>query len=86
MNDKLICEVPKNSRETLRVRLGEYQGHKFVDLRVFVKEDGKEPVFTKKGIAVSPALWPQFRKALAQAEAAMIEQGWLDKEDMETQE
>jgi hypothetical protein len=84
MGEKNVCELPKNSREAIRFRLGEFKGHKFIDMRVFVKEDGKDSAPTKKGLAVSPALWPQFRQALAQVEAAMIEQGWLDREDLET--
>jgi hypothetical protein len=80
---KLIRELPKNTREAIRLQLGEYKGHKFVDMRVFVKEDGKDPVPTKKGLAVSPTLWPEFRKALAQVEATMLQEGWLDQEDLE---
>jgi hypothetical protein len=66
MSDKPVCEIQKNARETIRFLLGEYKGRKFVDMRVYAKEDGKDPVPTKKGLAVSPALWPQFRAALAQ--------------------
>lgn len=51
-------------------------------MRVFAIEDGKDPAPTKKGLALSPKLWPQFRKALDQVEAAMIEQGWIDREDL----
>ena len=79
-----VCEVQKNARETIRFKLGEYKGHKFIDMRIYAKEDGKDPTPTKKGLAVSPQLWPQFKEALAQVEAAMIEQGWLDREDIET--
>jgi len=75
--------MPKNSREVYKFRLAEYKGHKFIDMRIYAKEDGKEPAPTKKGLAISPNLWPQFRAALAQVEAAMIEQGWLDREDIE---
>jgi hypothetical protein len=82
MSEKVIAEIPKNARETICFRLGEFRGHKFIDMRVFVKEDGKDPAPTKKGLAVSPSLWPQFRAALAQAEAALIEAGWLDQEDL----
>jgi hypothetical protein len=83
MGEKNVCELPKNAREEIRFRLGEFKGHKFIDMRVFVKEDeGKDPAPTKKGLAVSPQLWPQFRKALAQVETAMIEEGWLDQEDL----
>lgn len=82
MSGKQICQLPKNTREAIWFRLGEFKGHKFIDMRVFVKEDGKDPTPTKKGLAVSPQLWPQFRAALNQVEAAMIEQGWLDREDL----
>jgi hypothetical protein len=85
MSDKLVCEIQKNARETIRFRLGEYQGHKFVDMRVYAKEEGKDPAPTKKGLAVSPTLWPQFRAALAQVEAAMLQASWLDQEDLEAQ-
>ncbi len=83
MNGKPVCELPKNSREGYQFRLGEFKGHKFIDMRIFTKEDGKDPAPTKKGLAVSPHLWPQFRAALAQVEAAMIEKGWLDRDDLD---
>ena len=77
-----ICTLEKNSREVYQFRLAEFKGHKFLDMRIFTREDGKDPAPTKKGLAVSPQLWPQFRAALAQVEAAMIKEGWLDKEDL----
>ena len=85
MSDKPFCEIQKNSRETIRFRLGEYKGHKFIDMRLFIEEEGKDPAPTKKGLAVSPAIWPQFRAALDQVEAAMIQEGWFDREDLEAQ-
>ena len=81
MNDK-VCELAKNAREKIIFRLGEYKGHKFVDMRVFAIEEGKDPIATRKGLAVSPQLWPQFKAALAKLEEAMIKEGWLDKEDL----
>lgn len=86
MADKPVCELPKNAREMIRFRLGKFKGHKFIDMRVFAVEEGKDPVPTKKGLAVSPQIWPQFKVALAQVEKAMIEEGWLDKDDLEPQE
>ncbi len=87
MSEKPVCEVPKNAREKIVFRLGEFKGHKFCDMRIFItdpgEDNGKESAPTKKGLAVSPALWPQFRAALAQVEAAMIQEGWLDREDLE---
>jgi hypothetical protein len=82
MNDKPMYELPKNSREVIHFRLAEFKGHRFVDLRIYTKEDGKNPAPTRKGLAVSPHLWPQFRAALAQVEAAMVRAGWLDAEDL----
>ncbi len=82
MNENMVCELPKNSREVIHFRLAEFKGPQFVDLRIYTREDGKDLAPTKKGLAVSPQLWPQFRAALAQVEAAMIESGWLDQEDL----
>jgi len=56
-------------------------------MRIFVSEPGenggkpKDPVPTKKGLAVSPTLWLQFKEALAQVESAMIQNGWIDQAD-----
>ena len=80
---KQVCEIPKNSRECFKFSLGEYKGHKFCDVRIYALEEGKDPAPTKKGLAVRPALWGQFRAALDQVETAMIRAGWLDREDLE---
>jgi hypothetical protein len=75
--NKPVCELPKNSRAVTQFRLGEYRGHKFIDMRIFALEDGNDPAPTKKGLAVSPILWQQFKATLAQVEAAMLEQADL---------
>lgn len=82
MKAKLACEIPKNSRETYRFRLGEYKGRRFVDLRLYVQENGQDPVPTKKGLTVPPHPWPRFRRALAQVDEALGAAGWLDWEDL----
>lgn len=82
MSDKAICEISKNSRETIQFRLGTFKKHQFADMRIFIAEDGKEPAPTQKGLTVSPTLWPEFKKALAQVEAAMVKEGWIDPEDL----
>lgn len=46
----------------IRFRLGEFKGHKFLDMRIFTCDDGKDPAPTEKGLAVSPALWSQVKK------------------------
>jgi hypothetical protein len=79
---KPVCEIPKNSPESILFQLGEYKAHKFIDMRVYALEEGNDPAPTKKGLAVSPALWRQFRSALDQVETAMIKEGWLEREDL----
>ena len=85
MNDK-VCELAKNAREKIIFRLGEFKTHRFCDMRIFITEPGedggnaKDLIPTKKGLAVSPALWVQFKAALAQVEAAMIKEGWIYQE------
>ena len=56
MNNQ-VCELPKNARETIRFKLGEFKGHKLIDMRVFVADGGKDPAPTRKGLAVRPVLW-----------------------------
>jgi len=82
MGPKIVCRLPKNLRETYCFRLGEYKGHRFIDMRVFVAGDGQNHLPTRKGITIAPHLWPQFRQALAQVDEALLEAGWLDREDL----
>ena len=49
-----MIEIQKNSREVIRISESEYEGHKFVDLRVWYNDNGEmEP--TKKGISFNPS-------------------------------
>lgn len=79
---KQVCDLPKNSREAIKFSLAEFKGHKFIDMRVYVKDEGKDPVPTPKGLTVSPTLWPEFKAGLAKVEEVMIQEGWMDKEDL----
>lgn len=83
MNEKPICTLEKNSREVYQFRLGEFKGHKFIDMRIFSQGEGKDQAPTKKGLAVSPLLWRQFRQALKEVEQALFDKGWLDREDLD---
>jgi hypothetical protein len=79
----IVC-VPKNAQEEIRISLEEFKGHKFIDMRVYLKaNDGKDPIPTKKGLAISPSLWPGFRAALVQVDRALIEEKLLDAEDLD---
>ena len=46
-----MIEIQKNSREVIRISESEYEGHKFVDLRVWYSDNG-EMKPTKKGIVL----------------------------------
>ena len=53
----VIGEIQKNQKEKIIVSTNEYQGYKFVDLRVhYEDETSGEYKPTKKGIALSPKI------------------------------
>jgi hypothetical protein len=52
---QLIASVPKNIRERIEIRLRQFEGHDFVDLRVHY-EDGNEYKPTRRGIGIRPSL------------------------------
>jgi Transcriptional Coactivator p15 (PC4) len=72
-----IAEWPRNSRETMRVRLDSYQGRAIIDCRAwFVGEDGElRPGRSGLTLAVRhlPALASAFKLALDEANARGIE-------------
>jgi hypothetical protein len=39
---------------------------------------------TRKGVSLAVGLYPAFKQALAQLETALIQQGLLDPEDLES--
>jgi hypothetical protein len=81
----VISRVPKNAREVLFLSLSEFKGHRLIDLRVHVPGDKEgEWVPTRKGVSLAVGLYPAFKKALAQVEEAMLKQGYLDPEDLES--
>jgi len=67
VNDALVAEIAKNSRESVRVTLGEYEGHVFVGMRIWVpgREGGEVP--TKQGVTLNPSKIPELIAALQRA-------------------
>ena len=49
-----MVDIQKNSREVIRVSASEYEGHNFIDLRIWYDDDG-EMKPTKKGITFNPS-------------------------------
>jgi Transcriptional Coactivator p15 (PC4) len=78
MAEHLICEIPKNSREAIRVTLGEYSnGRSIASVRAwFQAEDGSwRP--GKAGIAFRVALLPRLAEALARVVSEARQQGLI---------
>ena len=87
MMSEIISKVPKNAREVLFLSLSEFKGHRLIDLRVHVPGEREgDWVPTRKGISLAVGLYPAFRQALAQLEEALLKQGLLDPEDLESPE
>lgn len=68
-----IAVIPKNARQEIRVRIGEYRGSRFADVRVFVDPPsdraplGRVP--TKKGVAIPLGAIPDVVSALRKVQA-----------------
>jgi hypothetical protein len=60
-SDIIIGELAKNSRETLRVAVGEFKGHELVHIRAWVSkgDDNEELIPTKSGVTLRRVLLPQ---------------------------
>jgi hypothetical protein len=50
----IMVEIQKNSREVIRINASEYEGHQFVDLRIWYDDNG-EMKPSKKGISFNPS-------------------------------
>ena len=49
-----MVEIQENSREVIRISPSEYEGHQFIDLRIWYDDNG-EMKPTKKGISFNPS-------------------------------
>lgn len=76
----VIAQLPKNSRETLRVSLDEYRGHNLINVRVCVPLSETSGILapTMAGVSLSIAMLPALSQALIRAEEAAREKGWLE--------
>ena len=63
--DQLIATIKKNTREEIRIGLGEFKGHLLVSIRVWMIA---EDLPTKKGVAFNPDLLPDIIAALETAQ------------------
>ena len=65
--------------------LSEFKGRRLVDIRVHVPADQEDEwVPTRKGVSLAVNLYPAFKQALVELEEALVSQGLLDREDLES--
>ena len=59
---KEIGQFQKNTLETVKAQIGDYNGHPIIDFRVWVEgKEGKE-IPTEKGMTISPESLQDFYK------------------------
>jgi|TARA_B100000315_G_scaffold11079_1_gene10756 hypothetical protein len=69
-------EIQKNSREVIRIGESEYEGHKFVDCRIYYDDSGEwKP--TKKGISFNHKIAHEVVEAIIET---MEESNWKEFE------
>jgi len=82
MEDTVVATIKKNSRETLRVSLGEFEGNDLVSLRLWFTVDAESPERpSKSGFSLRVALIPELITALQEAEAEGHRLGLFRKEN-----
>ena len=66
-NDRLITEIPKNTKEVIRVTIGEFNDRPIAGARVWFKANDGSWRPSKTGIAFRLELLPAVADALAEA-------------------
>lgn len=77
-NSTTIATIEKSATQDIRVRLAEFHGKTYIDLRVFVPGDAIDRIPTRKGIAVPPALLADVIDALHEAQRRAVDLGILE--------
>ena len=80
--DELIEQFEKNATEVVRVSLTEYRGRKLVDVRVYYSDSEGQYRPTKKGVALSVDIYPDFKRALLALEKILLERDLISPEDL----
>ena len=80
--DELIEQFEKNATEVVRVSLTEYRGRKLVDVRVYYSDNEGQYRPTKKGVALSVDVYPDFKRAMLALEKVLLERDLLSPEDL----
>lgn len=80
--DELIEQFEKNATEVVRVSLTEYRGRKLVDVRVYYSDSEGQYRPTKKGVALSVDVYPDFKRAMLALEKILLERDLISPEDL----
>ena len=73
--DKMVFEVQKNSRERIRISVGEYKGKQRIDVRVWYVDAGGEYQPSRNGISLRPDQATPIIQGIALAARALDPQG-----------
>lgn len=67
--NKPLATIPRSATEEIHVRVNEYKGKKYLDLRIFYTTDGGLTWLpTKKGVAVYPESIELLKEAIELAQ------------------
>ena len=80
--DELIAQFEKNATEVVRVSLTEYRKRQFIDVRIYYYDDEGQYRPTKKGVALSLEVYPDFKRAMVALEKTLLERDLLTPEDL----
>jgi hypothetical protein len=76
-----IWKSPRNKRHTIHFVYREYEGHPYLDIRVFTLNEKGEAVPTKAGVTVTPVRLEEFSAAVVKAVAKGRELGLIRGEE-----
>ncbi len=78
MNEIIIDEFEKNSREKVMVLIKKFRNNYYLDIRVYFRGNDDEYKPSKKGLMISLELLDDLKDALSKVERA-LDEGVLDK-------
>ncbi len=70
MND-IIGDIPRNTTEITRVSISEFKGKKYLDIRIWFKDDNGEYAPGKKGVSVNVDAIAELKNLIARAEESL---------------
>ena len=76
MPDQIVARLRKSEVEELVIAVRTYEGHEFVDFRVFFGARGQETKPTKKGVTIPLQLYSEFRRSIDLLDSVMAKEGW----------